>query len=1120
MSETIAKTLLFNTLSSLLSENQDYKKLCDLLKEGRTEIRLAGSSFLHVLLATIYREQEGRMMLVFPTDQDAEHCANDLSNWDIPYNILPWWQSYHPLRTGDAVFGKRSLCLHQIARNPRSLILLSLRSFLSSVPPPKYLRSFQIPIAIHDEVDPISIAEQLILFGYRRVPKVQLHGEFALRGEVLDVFLSGDELPIRVTFEYNVVEQIKNIDPLSQLSQTHYQEIVLYPACEVVWNKETFAQLRNSYHQFKDFARSIVYEEIERGNHVHGEEILYPFVFPRVYPPNYLDTKAGDHLVFIDPSALKTSEEAFQKEYNTASEAQKLPDYHLSHAAMSDYQASLDVHSNLSNDASSISFDARPGQNFFGNIELFQTEAKQAHIRKDKVLICAGNELQAKRVASVIHDEKVTVLPENIHSGFYSTSLKLLVVAERELFGRKQSQSLRETKSESITSYVDLAIDDYVVHVMHGIGCFKGIARMRVSGNERDYMHLEYADKEFLYVPIEQVNQVQKYIAYGDAVPRLDYIGGKSWQLRKNRVRKQVEELAGQLIQLYARRQIVRGFAFAADSEWQLQFEASFPYTETKDQLQCLAEVKADMESKQPMERLICGDVGFGKTEIALRAAFKAVNNGKQVAFLAPTTILAEQHYELILDRMKNFPVQPAMLSRFVPRAKQKQIITALREGSIDLVVGTHRLLGIDVAFKDLGLIILDEEQRFGVKAKETLKEMKTNVDSLVLTATPIPRTLHMSLLKIRNVSFIRTPPYNRKSVHTVVGEFQIDVITSAIRHEIERGGQVYYLHNRVQSLEKVQRFIESIVPEAIVEMVHGQMSSQDLENRIHRFLQHGSNVLVTTTIIENGIDIANVNTIIIDRADMYGVAQLYQLRGRVGRSDRQSFAYLFYPNEETLSDIARKRLETIADNTELGAGFQIALRDMEVRGAGNILGHQQSGNITAIGFDLYLQLLQEAVDIREGREKLPAEQELHLELEYSGYIPDDYISDLSQKMAMYKRIASINTSDELELLRGEISDRFGTLPEEVHSMLALADIRILCKSLSIISMRERKSLIRIEFGNVAVISTEKIISLIRNYAGTVRIDPKQPNVLLVKTGKNMLQEKSQYISTILKRIL
>ena len=549
-------------------------------------------------------------------------------------------------------------------------------------------------------------------------------------------------------------------------------------------------------------------------------------------------------------------------------------------------------------------------------------------------------------------------------------------------------------------------------------------------------------------------------------------------------------------------------------------FEAAFPYEDTDDQITVTEEIKKDMESASPMDRLVCGDVGYGKTEIAMRAAFKAVMGGRQVAFLAPTTILAEQHYETCVERFKNFPVRIAQMSRFIPPKEQRETLKKLKDGQIDILIGTHRIIQKDVVFKNLGLMIIDEEQRFGVKDKEKLKVLRNNIDSLALSATPIPRTLHMSLLKIRDMSLLTTPPKNRQPIETVVDGFTDERVASAIRKEAERGGQIFYLHNRVESLEETRIKLERLVPEMLIETAHGKMTADELDDIFRRFKLGGFNVLVSTTIIENGIDIPNVNTIIIDRADMYGVSQLYQLRGRVGRSDRKAYAYLLYPENKVLSEDAMKRLQVISDFTELGSGFKIAMKDMEIRGAGNLLGRDQAGNVYSVGFDMYVRLLNDAVNRLIMQEEYKAENEVLLELEYTGFIPDSYVHNPQTKMEIYKEIAAVQTQDELDGVFIEVSDRFGPLPDEVNSLMSLASIRILCRQLNISSIKEKAGVAAVSFEKVSDISIDKVLRLIKESSGSVKLDSAKPNGIFLNTGNITLKEKSEFIREKLERIV
>jgi transcription-repair coupling factor (superfamily II helicase) len=752
-------------------------------------------------------------------------------------------------------------------------------------------------------------------------------------------------------------------------------------------------------------------------------------------------------------------------------------------------------------------------RSFFGNFTFFREEVESSLKNGYKVFIFAVYDVQAERLRHILKELPVTILPESISAGFALPEQKILVIQEGEIFGRKRRipRSVGAAKSAAIESFVELNPGDFVVHVNYGIGVFLGIERISAAGNERDYITLEYSDGEKLFIPIEQVNLIQRYIGQEGKKPKLDSLGGKGWARRKEKAQKAVEELAQGLLELYSRRKGEPGFAFNPDTDWQSEFEAAFPYQETEDQLKCIEDVKKDMESPIPMDRLVCGDVGYGKTEIALRAAFKAVMSGKQVALLAPTTILVEQHFETFRDRFSRFPVKIAMLSRFRSPKEMKTAIAGIAAGEIDIAIGTHRLIQKDVKFKNLGLLVVDEEQRFGVKHKERLKQIKTSVDCLTLTATPIPRTLNMSLMKVRDMSILNTAPQNRLPIETYVMEFNEELVARAVRQEIERGGQVYYLHNRVETINEIHLFLQQLVPEVSIAVGHGQMDDDELEEVMRSFVHGERQMLLSTTIIENGLDIPNVNTIIIDRADNMGVSQLYQLRGRVGRAGIPAFAYLFYPNRRALSEIAMKRLRIISDHTELGSGFKIALKDLEIRGAGNILGREQHGYILSVGYDLYLKMLDEAVAAlsRDGREEPP---EVYMDLEYSGFIPDTYIPDAMEKMEVYKKIASVSTEEEFDRVYREIEDRFGPIPDEVHSVLALAEIRIICRKLAITSIKEEKGTLRVEFSRLSKISVDRVVRMVREGAGRVMIDPKMPNFLVLKTGAIGLREKSEFL--------
>ncbi|MDR2793854.1 MAG: transcription-repair coupling factor [Treponema sp.] len=1125
------------------------------------EIEKAEGSLPAMLLA-LFMEKDPltrTSLVVVPTEFDAADLAANLDALGIKTSILPWWESiaYRPLVSFAPVFGNRTKVLSEMAERKAGCVIAPERAFLTPVPPPEYIKSLLMAIKTGDRVDTVKTAGKLVEYGYTRVPKVQEHGEFVLRGEVLDVFMPGDDAAYRVLFNFDTVESIKTFDPENQSGGAKISTLIVRPFKELIWTDDRIDILSGNLARFEEFTDNgaPIIEELITKRTAPGEEMLFPFAFEKTW--TLLDYVKDGIVYFFDKERLVNAEESLEREYESfylkakRERAVPKPERELLNFSDLAKQAKRSVsfmglkvfgeHS-----SSRLSAEADPPRSFFGNINYLKEEFSSLIKDGWEITIAAESDVQANRIRSVVETDQnvenktakataqavsrktpdknavcdplstalhIITLP--VSSGFALSGCKFMLVQENEIFGRtrhsrgRSPHSLKTARSIAIDTFVDLAPGDCVVHINYGIGLFKGIDRIRALGHERDYIKIEYADEETIFVPIEQVNLVQRYIGNQGEAPKLDKIGSKSWEHRKSCVKKSAEELALRLIDLYSKRKASVGFAFPQDTEWQTMFEAAFPFDETEDQLRCIEEIKADMESPVPMDRLVCGDVGYGKTEVAVRACFKAIMAGKQAAFLAPTTILAEQHFENFEERFSQFPVKIAMLSRLVDRKETCRILEQVENGGIDLLVGTHRIIQKDIRFKNLGFIVVDEEQRFGVKDKERLKELKTNVDCLTLSATPIPRTLHMSLLKIRDMSLLATPPRNRLPIETVIDEYGEDVIADAIRREARRGGQVFFLHNRIEDLHEVRIRLERLVPEMLIDTAHGQMEPHELEDVMHRFIHGGFHVLVSTTIIENGIDIPNVNTIIIDRADTYGVSQLYQLRGRVGRSDRLAYAYLFYHKNTVLSETAMKRLQAIADFTELGSGFKIAMRDMEIRGAGNLLGKEQSGDIYSVGFDMYMRLLDEAIQKLENAD-YESEHETLLELEYSGFIPDSYIDSAQTKMEFYKKIAAVREKSDKDRIIDELFDRFGPLPDEVLSLFSLAEIRIICRTLDISSLREKGGFARITFDKVANVSVERLIRLMKESG--VKLDPKQANVIILATGGIGLKEKSEFI--------
>jgi transcription-repair coupling factor (superfamily II helicase) len=1154
-------SLLINHLTDALSQYEPLRALTQRVAGEAFPVEAEGlaGALLPLVAERVSAGRSG--LVVVPSEAEARETVEDMAVFQPEGGraalLFPDWGTlpYGDGRPLPAVGGQRACVLTRLVSGEPLLVVASLRALLHPLPPPAYLAASSLELRAGAALDPAELADRLQTLGYLRVPRVSLHGEFALRGEVADIYPHGGEEALRLVFDPDRLAELKGFDPVSQASTRRRDGVArlqrqarVPPVREVLFSAELIAVLRRRLAGAEEETEALL-ERLARDPESPGAEYLYPLCFDRPgCLPDYLGE--GSLLFLVDPERLASGSTAMRKEYlelyrrsqtrrrregreeraspraspRAPQEAGYAPPPRhilLEYGTLEkSFARQVRFHALKEPADGRVRFGCDPPRSFFGNIPFFREELANLLGLGYRVYIFAEYPHQAERLRFLLKDLKVEVFPEGISRGFALPQLKILVIQENEIFGRKKRipHSVATAKSQAIDSFVDLAPGDFVVHLHYGIGQFQGIERIRAAGHERDYISLAYDGEEKVFLPIEQVNLIQRYVGQEGRLPKLDRLGGRGWQNKKERVRRSVEDMARRLAVLYARRNAAQGFAFGPDTDWQSEFEARFPYQETEDQLAAIEAVKLDMESQRPMDRLICGDVGYGKTEVALRAAFKAVMGGKQVAMLAPTTILVEQHFETFQERFRGFPVGVEMLSRFRTNGEQKRVVRALAEGQVDVVIGTHRLLQADVRFKNLGLMVVDEEQRFGVKDKERLKELRASVDCLTLTATPIPRTMHMALMKIRDMSVIETPPLNRYPIETFIQEFDEELVARAVRQELDRGGQVYYLHNRIETMQRVQSFLTRLLPEVRVVTAHGQLAEEELEEVMHNFVRGDYQVLLATSIIENGLDIPNVNTIIIDRADMFGISQLYQLRGRVGRADQPAYAYLFYPDRRVISELAMKRLRIISDFTELGSGFRIALKDLEIRGAGNLLGREQHGDILAVGLDMYLKMLDQAVGefAAEKREEPP---EVYLELEYSGFIPDSYIAEPMAKMEMYKKIASIASEPELETVERELEDRFGPLPEEVRSLFGIAEIRVLCRRLYIASLKESRGLARVEFTRVAQVSVDRVLRLIAESGGSVALDPKAPQCLLIRTGSVGLKEKSEFISERLSRL-
>ncbi len=1056
-------------------------------KDGRGRmIRADGLDFYPLSRAAriISGKRRGRVFVITATEDYARSLCSDLSDLDdIPVVMLPsdGKQLYSSYSASPSEYEQKN-ALDAISDMKEGIVVVSLRAFVSPLLSPQSLERYSLRLRPGDPFDPQSIGSQLADAGYFRSPSCYEEGSFSIRGEVMDIFPFAADAPVRIYADWDSIGKIASFDPMTQKASKEFGKVSI-PL--ISGNASPLMTDISAYFRKDDYFVLSGVERIDTSWNAMQNEARARF--REAYKENP-DSILPDKLLFDWEKFRSSLTEGFFI-YDISS-----PEY--------------------------VHFSITASRSYFGNVTYFKEDLSGLLKNGWKVFVVAPSVVQEERLESVLRDYPVKTFVGDISSGFQIEDISFLAVLDSEIFGRRKnkSKSIVETVSSPLDSFVELKEGDYVVHVNYGIGSFVKIERVRTSRTERDYIKIRYANDDYLYVPIEQADLVQKYIGNDGRPPKLDSLGSQSWTKKKEKAVRNAAELASELVHLYAARQSVHGFPFEKDKDWQIQFEASFPFTETPDQLKCIDEIKADMESDRVMDRLVCGDVGYGKTEIAFRAAFKAVMSGKQVAFLAPTVILAEQHFNNFRKRLGSFPVVPGILSRFVPAKDQRKTLQGVMDGSVDVLFGTHKILQKDVRFNNLGLLIVDEEQRFGVKDKERIKVMKTNVDSLTLSATPIPRTLYMSLLKVRDMSLLTTAPRERQPVETEIRQFDPKIIGEAIRRELDRGGQVFFLHNRIDDLEDVCQMIRSEVRYAIVESAHGQMEAKDLEDIMHRFVYEGIQVLVSTTIIENGIDIPNVNTIIIDHADRFGLSQLYQLRGRVGRSDRKAYCYLLYEDKSTLNEDALRRLRVLSENTALGSGFKVAMKDMEIRGAGNILGREQSGHLEAVGLDMYMRLLEEEIDKLTDNES--AVRPVLLELDYSGFIPEEYISDPSSKFEAYKKIASVTTEGQLEGLRAELENRYGTMPEEVDNLFCIAEIKILCRRLSIFHLSESRGVVEIEFSRLSDLNPDRVINLLRLADGKVQMDSRRMNYMRMETGAVSLKDKAVFILEQLRRLI
>ncbi|HGJ1758233.1 TPA: transcription-repair coupling factor [Streptococcus pneumoniae] len=1100
------------TLLDLFSENDQIKKWHQSLTDKKRQLILGLSTSTKALAIASSLEKEDRIVLLTSTYGEAEGLVSDLISILGEELVYPFLVDDAPMveflmSSQEKIISRVEALRFLTDSSKKGILVCNIAASRLILPSPNAFKDSIVKISVGEEYDQHAFIHQLKENGYRKVTQVQTQGEFSLRGDILDIFEMSQLEPCRIEFFGDEIDGIRSFEVETQLSKENKIELTIFPASDMLLREKDYQRGQSALEKqisktlspiLKSYLEEILSSFHQKQSHADSRKFL-SLCYDKTW--TVFDYIEKDTPIFFDDyQKLMNQYEVFEREL-----AQYFTEELQNSKAFSDMQYFSDIEqiykkqspvtffSNLQKGLGNLKFDKiyqfnqYPMQEFFNQFSFLKEEIERYKKMDYTIILQSSNSMGSKTLEDMLEEyqikldsrdktsickESVNLIEGNLRHGFHFVDEKILLITEHEIFQKKLKRRFRRqhvSNAERLKDYNELEKRDYVVHHIHGIGQYLGIETIEIKGIHRDYVSVQYQNGDQISIPVEQIHLLSKYISSDGKAPKLNKLNDGHFKKAKQKVKNQVEDIADDLIKLYSERSQLKGFAFSADDDDQDAFDDAFPYVETDDQLRSIEEIKRDMQASQPMDRLLVGDVGFGKTEVAMRAAFKAVNDHKQVVILVPTTVLAQQHYTNFKERFQNFAVNVDVLSRFRSKKEQTATLEKLKNGQVDILIGTHRVLSKDVVFADLGLMIIDEEQRFGVKHKETLKELKKQVDVLTLTATPIPRTLHMSMLGIRDLSVIETPPTNRYPVQTYVLEKNDSVIRDAVLREMERGGQVYYLYNKVDTIVQKVSELQELIPEASIGYVHGRMSEVQLENTLLDFIEGQYDILVTTTIIETGVDIPNANTLFIENADHMGLSTLYQLRGRVGRSNRIAYAYLMYRPEKSISEVSEKRLEAIKGFTELGSGFKIAMRDLSIRGAGNLLGKSQSGFIDSVGFELYSQLLEEAIAKRNGNANANTRTKGNAELvlQIDAYLPDTYISDQRHKIEIYKKIRQIDNRVNYEELQEELIDRFGEYPDVVAYLLEIGLVKSYLDKVFVQRVERKDNKITIQFEKV-----------------------------------------------------